>query len=246
MRYLILSDIHSNLEALDAVLSTASGLYDRIVCCGDLVGYGPDPNAIVEWARANLDAVIRGNHDKGCCGLDDLSWFNPVARAACLWTSMQLTPGNSEYLHALPAGPLDLDGFQLVHGSPLDEDEYLISPMDARNVFPYMEADLIFFGHTHVQCAWAHVEGRYEAIARMRREDPDLSMKLMPDGAYLINPGSVGQPRDNDPRAGYAIFDSETRDLLQRRCYYDSATTAGKIYDAGLPDILATRLQAGR
>jgi predicted phosphodiesterase len=246
VRYLILSDIHANLEALDAVLRTASGLYDRIVCCGDLVGYGPDPNAVVEWARQNLHAVIRGNHDKGCCGLDDLEWFNPIARSACLWTAAQLTPANTEYLHALPAGPLDLDGFQLVHGSPLDEDEYLLSLSDARNVFPYMEADLIFFGHTHLQCAWGRVEGRYQVISRIRQADPDLCVKIEVDGAYLVNPGSVGQPRDGDPRAAYAIFDTDTRELLQRRCRYDSVETCRKIFEAGLPEALASRLQSGR
>ncbi len=246
MRYLILSDIHANFEALEAVLRTADGLYERIVCCGDLVGYGPDPNAIVEWARENLYAVIRGNHDKGSCGLDDLGWFHPMARAVCIWTGEQLTPENLKYLRGLPEGPLDLDGFQLVHGSPLDEDEYLISIADARNVFPYMESDLIFFGHTHVQCAWGMVEGRFETIMRTRKEDPDLYARLIRDGAYLVNPGSVGQPRDSDPRAGYAIYDTATMELLQRRCRYDSATTCRKIFEAGLPDLLATRLEAGR
>jgi predicted phosphodiesterase len=237
LRYLILSDIHSNLEALDAVVSTASGLYDRIVCCGDLVGYGPDPNAVVDWARENLHAAIRGNHDKGCCGLDDLEWFNPVARRACQWTAEQLTAVNREYLCALPAGPLSVDGFQLVHGSPLDEDEYIVSVTDA---------NLTFFGHTHLQGGWVWRNGRYEALARPRPEEPSIHTKVDPDGAWLVNPGSVGQPRDGDARSAYAIFNTETRDLIQRRCRYDCAETRRKIFDAELPQLLAARLETGR
>jgi predicted phosphodiesterase len=246
MRYLIVSDIHGNREALEAVLAHAGGLYDRIVCCGDLVGYGPDPNAVVDWARQNLHAVIRGNHDKGCAGLDDLEWFNPTARAACLWTVQQLTAENFAYLRELPTGPLNLDGFQLVHGSPLDEDEYMLSLADARNVFPYLESNLVFFGHTHIQCAWAWADGRYHTIARPRPSDPDLHTRLVSDGAYLINPGSVGQPRDGDPRAGYALLDTATMDVIQRRCRYDSTATRGKIFEAGLPQLLAARLETGR
>ena len=246
MRYLIVSDIHGNKEALEAVLSHAAGLHDRIVCCGDLVGYGPDPNAVVDWARANLHAVIRGNHDKGCAGLEDLEWFNPLARAVCEWTARQLTAANLEYLRELPAGPLDVDGFQLVHGSPLDEDEYVVSLADARNIFPYMEADLVFFGHTHIQCAWARRDGRFETIRRLRPGDPDLYLDVVQDGAYLVNPGSVGQPRDGDPRAAYALFDTRTKELIQRRCRYDSSRTRRRILEFGLPEPLASRLETGR
>ena len=151
MRYLILSDLHSNWEALQAVLAAAKGQYDRIVSCGDLVGYGPDPNRVVDWARNNLDAVIRGNHDRCCAGLEDLEWFNPVAKAATIWTIGQLSENNMEYLRGLPAGPLRVNGFHLIHGSPLDEDEYVITATDARNIFDYLEDGITFFGHTHLQ-----------------------------------------------------------------------------------------------
>jgi predicted phosphodiesterase len=246
VRYLILSDVHSNWEALEAVLAAARGQYDRIVCCGDLAGYGPDPNRVLDWARANLHAVVRGNHDRACGGLEDLEWFNPIARAASVWTIAHLAPENFEYLRQLPAGPLHVDGFQLIHGSPLDEDEYVISATDARNVFDYLEDNISFFGHTHLQCGYAHVDGYFQI---MRPLDPFLAEvwhKLDRDGIYLINAGSVGQPRDGDSRAAYAVFDSETLEVVQRRIPYDYEATRRKIEAAGLPDILGTRLALGR
>lgn len=246
MRYLIVSDVHSNWEALEAVLAAARGQYDRIVCCGDLAGYGPDPNRVLDWARANLHAVVRGNHDRACCGLEDLEWFNPIARAATVWTIAHLSPSNFEYLRELPAGPVRVNGFQLIHGSPLDEDEYVISASDARNVFDYLEANITFFGHTHLQCGYAHVDGYFQI---MRPLDPFLGEvwhRLDPDGIYLINAGSVGQPRDGDSRAAYALFDSEALEVVQRRVPYDYGATGRKIEAAGLPDVLGSRLAIGR
>lgn len=246
MRYLVISDLHSNHEALKSVLEDARGHYDRIVCCGDLVGYGPDPNAVLDWARANLHAVIRGNHDRACCGLENLAWFNPVAKAASLWTMARLTTENFEYLRQLRAGPLRVDGFQLIHGSPLDEDEYLISGADARNVFDYLETNVSFFGHTHLQGGFAQANGYFQV---MRALDPfacEAWHRLDADGIYLINAGSVGQPRDGDPRSAYALYDSETRELLQRRVVYDCESTRRKIAAGGLPDVLGSRLAIGR
>ncbi len=127
MRYLIISDIHANWEALQAVLNSAKGEYDRVLCCGDLVGYGADPNATVEWARANLSTVVRGNHDRACVGLDDLEWFNPVAKAAAIWSMSAITEENAAYIRSLPKGPLAVEDFHVAHGSPLDEDEYMVS-----------------------------------------------------------------------------------------------------------------------
>ena len=246
MRYLIISDLHSNQEALEAVLDSARGEYDRIVCCGDIAGYGPDPNPVVDWARENLYAVIRGNHDRGCSGNENLEWFNPVARAASVWTMSQLTPVNLEYLRGLPAGPLTVDGFQLIHGSPLDEDEYLLSITDARNVFAYLETNVVFFGHTHLQGGYGWVNGRYLVLARMEFFEDQRWHKLDPDGAYLLNPGSVGQPRDGDDRAAFALFDTGAREILYRRVPYDHQTTRRKIEAAGLPDVLGSRLSIGR
>jgi predicted phosphodiesterase len=120
VRYLILSDIHANWEALETVLDRATGKYDEVLCCGDLIGYGADPNAVCDWCRAHVKVVVRGNHDKASVGLEDLEWFNPVAKAAALWTQAALTPENAEYVRNLPQGPITMDGFQIIHGSPLD------------------------------------------------------------------------------------------------------------------------------
>lgn len=246
MRYLLISDLHGNLEALESVLEDAKGQYDRIVCCGDLVGYGPDPNGVVDWARANLFAVIRGNHDRACCGLEDLEWFNPIAQSASRWTMAHLSPENLEWLRALPRGPVVIDGFSLAHGSPLDEDEYIASSADAANVFDYLDHAITFIGHTHLQGGFLWADGRREAIARPRRDEHEVRIRLSPDGIYLINPGSTGQPRDTDPRAAYALYDNESRDLVLRRVAYDHDAVRRKIEAAGLPPALGFRLAHGR
>jgi diadenosine tetraphosphatase ApaH/serine/threonine PP2A family protein phosphatase len=239
LRYLVLSDLHANWEALQAVLAAARGEYDRIVCCGDIAGYGPDPNLVIDWVRATIGPVIRGNHDRACVGLEDLEWFNPIARAAAVWTAAQLSKTNFKYLRNLPAGPLAVDGFQLAHGSPLDEDEYLMSLSDAVEPLTQLETNLAFFGHTHIQGAFTWMNGRYEAIG-------ENCLRLEPDAAWLVNPGAVGQPRDGDPRAAYALYDTGPGEVLQCRAAYDYGTTARKIVEAGLPDVLAARLALGR
>lgn len=246
MRYLILSDIHSNLEALEAVLGHAAGQYDEAVCCGDLVGYGADPNGVVDWVRASCTAVVRGNHDKACTGLDDLDWFNPVARAAAEWTQRALTPDNIRYARSLPQGPLLLDGFQVVHGSPFDEDEYVVSAAEAGEAFGYLERRLAFFGHTHVQGGFLWNQSRVENLGRMPARAERQRLELDPECAYLVNPGSVGQPRDGDVRAAYILFDSAERHLFYHRVAYDVTAAQRKIQAAGLPAILADRLAVGR
>jgi diadenosine tetraphosphatase ApaH/serine/threonine PP2A family protein phosphatase len=239
LRYLILSDLHANWEALQAVLADANGRYDRIVCCGDLAGYGPDPNPVIEWVRATAGPVIRGNHDRACAGLVDLEWFNPIARTANLWTTAQLTKGNLNYLRDLPVGPMTIQGFQISHGSPFDEDEYLLSLKDAAEALSKLETNLAFFGHTHIQGAFVWMHGRFGAMAGPR-------LRLESDAAWLINPGAVGQPRDGDPRAAYALYDTDLNEVVQCRVHYDYETTARKIVAAGLPDVLAARLAVGR
>jgi diadenosine tetraphosphatase ApaH/serine/threonine PP2A family protein phosphatase len=246
VRYLVISDLHSSWEALEAVLEAARGEYDRIVCCGDLAGYGPDPNPVIDWARSNLYAVIRGNHDRVCSGVEGLEWFNEVAQAASIWTMSRLSKENWEYLRALPSGPLTVDGFQLIHGSPLDEDEYLLSMTDARNVFSHLQTNLAFFGHTHLQGGFEWRNGQYRTIWRMELFQKEVRHRLDPDGAYLINPGSVGQPRDGDRRAAFSLFDSERYEIVHRRVEYDYEATRRKIEAAGLPGVLGSRLLVGR
>jgi diadenosine tetraphosphatase ApaH/serine/threonine PP2A family protein phosphatase len=251
LRYLVLSDLHANVEALEAVVGDAQGQYDRIVCCGDLAGYGPDPNPVIDWVRENVSAVVRGNHDRACAGLEDLDGFNPVARAASVWTTERLTEANLEYLRELAAGPMEVDGFLLAHGSPEDEDEYLMTLMDAAPVLSRMETTPVFFGHTHLQGGFTWMNGRFERAGRPRAElleqsHSRLEMWLDPDAAWLVNPGSVGQPRDEDWRAAYALFDSGSRVVALCRTRYDCGKTARKIIAGGLPDMLAARLRVGR
>ena len=245
MRYLILSDIHANREALDAVLGDARGLYDHIVCCGDVVGYGADPDPVTEWVRDNVASIVRGNHDKACAGLEDLEWFNAIAKASALWTQETMKADNIGYLHDLAKGPGRVDGFQILHGSPLDEDEYLVSDQDVAQVAPYLDSSVSFFGHTHLQCAFlCHRNG----VKRLRNVDADSDrevLELQPGASYLINPGSVGQPRDGDPRAAYAIYQPTVRLVTLSRVKYDVASAQKKILNAGLPELLALRLEAG-
>ncbi len=246
MRYLILSDLHGNWEALEAVTRETGGRWDQAICCGDLVGYGADPNLVVDWVRAHCAVVVRGNHDKACTGQDDLEWFNPVARAAALWTQRHLTPENAAYTTGLPKGPIPVGGFLVLHGSPFDEDEYVLAADEAAQAFGYMETQLAFFGHTHVQGGFIWNHSRVETIGRVSARPSGERMAIDPDCAYLINPGSVGQPRDGDPRAAYVLYDAEAHELSYERSAYDVETAQKKIREAGLPPILADRLALGR
>jgi diadenosine tetraphosphatase ApaH/serine/threonine PP2A family protein phosphatase len=246
VRYLILSDIHANWEALAAVLDGAAGAYDTIVCCGDLVGYGPDPNAVVDWVRSNVPIVIRGNHDKVVVGLESLEWFNPVARTAAVWTQGVLSAENREYVRKLAKGPLEVDHFQIVHGSPLDEDEYLFGAAEVAQTFAYLDRNLTFFGHTHVQGGFTFTRGRIGVLRGATRDGEPASLDLDPDSGYLVNPGAVGQPRDGDPRAAYALYDPSSRCVVYGREEYDIASVQAKIRRAGLPDVLAERLAVGQ
>jgi predicted phosphodiesterase len=246
VRYLILSDLHANLEALNGVLEEAAGSWDEVVCCGDLVGYGADPNAVVEWVRKTCPTVVRGNHDRASTGMDDLEWFNPVARAAALWTLQALSADNAEYIRKLPKGPLIVNGFQVVHGSPFDEDEYVIAASEASNAFGYLEKRLAFFGHTHVQGGFIWNRSRVETIMRPSADSGSEVLEIDQECAYLVNPGSVGQPRDGDPRAGYVLYDSDANRVNYCRVGYDIHGAQKKIQEAGLPPILADRLSVGR
>ena len=246
MRYLILSDLHGNWEATEAVVQEAEGRYDQALCCGDLVGYGADPNRVVDWTRANCAVVVRGNHDKACAGREDLEWFNPVARSAALWTRQALTPENAAYVQELPKGPAALDRFELLHGAPYDEDEYVMGTDEAGNAFGYLQSRLAFFGHTHVQGGYIWNRARVETIRGASPRMDRWVMEIDPECAYLVNPGSVGQPRDGDPRAAFVLYDSDAGMVTYWRIPYDVAAAQRKIREAGLPPILADRLSLGR
>jgi predicted phosphodiesterase len=237
--FLIVSDIHGNREALEEVLADARGQYDRIVCLGDLAGYGADPNFTVDWARANVSAIVRGNHDKLCAGLESFYSYRPAARAAAEWTVNTLTAENRGYLERLPRGPLPYEGFDLVHGSPLDEDEYLMTTSDVATIRHEIDTPLSFFGHTHLQGGFLIARNNISPIDRHR------VLELERRYTYLVNPGSVGQPRDGDPHAAYALYSAQDRAIEFRRVAYDAAAAAGKIRAAGLPDSLASRLLSG-
>lgn len=239
MPHLILSDIHANLEALEAVLRDARGRYEQILCLGDLVDYGADPNAIVEWTRGNVRVIIRGNHDKACCGADSLENYHPAARASANWTRTVLLPEHIAYVERLPRGPLRYEDFDMVHGSPADEDEYLITDLDAERAREAIGAQLTFFGHTHIQGGFLFTR---RGVRRIRLEGV---LELEPDHYYLINPGSVGQPRDGDPRAAYALYSPAEHTIEYRRVEYDVEKAAEKIQAAGLPSQFAARLFVG-
>jgi diadenosine tetraphosphatase ApaH/serine/threonine PP2A family protein phosphatase len=251
VRIFLLSDIHANLEALNACLDAVPA-YDRVVNLGDVVGYGADPNAVIDRVRAQDAILVRGNHDKAVSGVMDLEHFNPMAGLAALWTQKQLTPENLEWLRALPQGPIHLpglEGTQFVHGSPLDEDEYLVSPRDSQEPLMTASTPLTFFGHTHRQGGFKWDGERTQVIrpewaSSEARETWDLP--LLEGVRYLINPGSVGQPRDDDWRAAFALFDSERRAVQFFRVPYDVKCAQEKILAAELPPRLATRLSAGR
>ena len=246
MRFLVLSDIHANIDAFDAVLAHAEGRWDRALVLGDLVGYGAEPNAVIDRVRA-LDAemVIRGNHDKAACGLDDGSQFNHVARTAALWTGGVLTADNLAYLRALPMGPIQIDALtEICHGAPFDEDHYIFDGSDAVMAFDAAERPLCLFGHTHLPAIFKLVEGVLDGEAP--DGDRDVTVRLQRGARYLVNVGSIGQPRDGDSRAAYGVLDDEARELHLFRVPYPIEKAQQRILAAHLPTSLANRLALGR
>lgn len=256
MRVLILSDIHANLEALNAVVEAAPHC-DQVWNLGDVVGYGANPNEVIEIASSLGSVVVRGNHDKACSGVDRLDSFNPIAARAAAWTHSVLTLEHLEWLRQLPLGPIVTGNPQAscAHGSPLDEDQYLVTLQDAAPSLVHAPTRINFFGHTHIQGAFAtngedlfHIVPEYGG-----RGAEEYELPLREGARYLINPGSVGQPRDRDWRAAFAIFETEQVDdslTAQRvtfyRVPYDVERAQQKIRDANLPDRLASRLAEGR
>jgi diadenosine tetraphosphatase ApaH/serine/threonine PP2A family protein phosphatase len=239
MRYLVLTDIHANIQALDAVLADAAGRgYTDILCLGDFVGYGGDPETVLERLR-DLPCLtaIRGNHDKVAAGLAPSTSFSADARVAVEWTSSVLSARAHAYLADLPKGPRQLDDLLLCHGAPFDEDYYIFGVADARRAARGVKASLCLFGHTHV-CAAYNPNGSPVSV--------NGEIELSAPGPWLVNVGSVGQPRDGDPRAAYGILDTERSRIELFRVEYDIAAAQRRIRGAGLPPWLAERLSIGR
>ena len=223
----------------------AAGGYDHALVLGDLVGYGANPDEVIDRIRALPSAtLIRGNHDKVATGLDSVEGFNHLARYAIQWTAARLAPENRDWLAALPAGPTTIDQLvEICHGSPFDEDVYIFDDLDGRRAFNVMTRPLCLFGHTHVPAAF-RFDGEMTAIGPPRG---DRFRVTLDEGAtYLVNCGAVGQPRDSDPRAAFGLLDTATRVLTIVRTPYDVAAAQTKIMDAGLPPVLAQRLALGR
>lgn len=247
MRYLILSDIHANLTALEASLAAVQGRWDRAVCLGDVVGYGPDPNEVIDQIRGLVVSCIRGNHDKASCGLDSGDDFNPVARRAALWTREQLRPENLEYLVNLPQGPVEVNGISLMHGAWQDEDEYVFAPAQALDGLLGAPTAVSFFGHTHFQGGFSFVDNRLEVIQLRPAAGTNFAaLQIDPGTRYLLNPGSVGQPRDGDPRAAFAVADLAHQVVEFWRVTYDIEAVQARMLEAGLPEPLVLRLAYGR
>src|SRR5579864_2515679 len=247
MRYLVLTDIHANLEALDACLADArSRRYDRTLVLGDLVGYGADPNAVVERIRSlKPAAIVRGNHDKVACGLEEAEGFNAVAKSAAKWTLDVLLPEYRRWLAALPEGPIEIDDLvEICHGSPFDEDAYIFDELDAVRALKTSTRPLCLFGHTHYPVTFELSAETFDSVGPATAGAAELPLRV--GSKYLVNPGSVGQPRDGDPRAAYAIVDTERRCVELLRLPYPVEEAQSKVISAGLPEVLAQRLAVGR
>ncbi|MEI6668275.1 MAG: metallophosphoesterase family protein [Acidobacteriota bacterium] len=245
MRFLVLADIHSNAAALDAVLADARTRgFERVLLLGDLVGYGAQPNEVLDAIAAlPVAAAVRGNHDRVVAGLDDAESFNEAARQGADWTRRALTPDHATTVRDLAPGPLAVnDWIEICHGTPFDEDAYVLETLDALVALRTTRHPLCLFGHTHLPQAYSY--GSNEM--RHHELSDGVVLRLEPGRAYLANVGSVGQPRDSDPRAAYGIADDAAKTVTVFRVSYDIASAQRAIREAGLPERLANRLSVGR
>jgi len=242
MRYAILSDIHSNADALSAVLRELDGLdMDVLVCLGDIVGYGPSPNETCDLLRERGCIAIAGNHDEAAVSTDEADSFNSLARAAIAWTRAELTPSNREYLRSLPR-EYRFDSFAIVHGAPTFHFAYIQDIADAQAAFERVTMPVTFIGHTHVAEVYYRDEsGRtfHQKLSSGGRID------VTPQYRYIVNPGSVGQPRDRNPQASFAYFDDEAGYIEVRRVTYDVMRVRERMERAKLPAQLGDRLSLG-
>lgn len=243
MRLAVLSDIHANLAALDAVLADLDGgaPVEGIWVCGDTVGYGPQPNEVIDRLRERGARAVMGNHDGAAIGVVDVTWFNDAAAAAVLWTATVLTESSNAYLAALPERAVDR-ALTVVHGSPREPIwEYIVSPEVAQANLDAYETRICLFGHTHFPVVYAAVGGEVREA-----ETKDRVPAPLPAGRLLLNPGSVGQPRDRNPESSYLVLDLEAGTVEFRRVAYDIAQTQSLMREVGLPAWLAERLSVGR
>ena len=250
MRVQILSDIHSNLEALEAVLDASPpDSYDQLLVLGDLVGYGASPNEVVDRIF-NLapDAMVRGNHDKVAAGVEEPLHFNQVAAEAAHWTLDTLTPVNRARLADLAEGPIRVgEEIEICHGSPADEDTYVFDADDAERALTHAVSRICFFGHTHLSVAYTlGLTSQLRVTAPEPGSNAPTIVRLADEYRYLVNPGSVGQPRDGDPRAAFALYDTVAHQIELLRVPYRVDLAQEKIIAARLPESLAHRLGVGR
>ncbi len=248
MVFCIISDIHANLEALSAVLDAVAKLpVDEILCLGDLVGYNADPGACAEEVLSRAAATVRGNHDKAASRLLSLEWFNSVAKEALLWTRASLPEETLERIAELPEGPEEpVEGVLICHGTPMDEDRYMVDSASIGESFRFLKrnhpgARVCFHGHTH-----APLIARMNSVGgKVVLMPPEEEVSLEEGARYLINPGSVGQPRDGNPQASFGILDTERWIYRTIRVAYAIRESQRKILEAGLPRELARRLEEG-
>ncbi len=242
MRILVISDIHANYTALQAVLEDA-GSTDESWCLGDLVGYGPDPNAVIEQVRElpKLTCVL-GNHDVAVLGKMALEAFNGDASRSLTWTERVLTADNMEFLQSMPQNSKVRGDVTLAHGSPRDPLwEYILNTLTARLNFDQFDTPYCFVGHSHIQCLFQRDNEKDRVTMDVARPGKHITLKPR----AILNPGSVGQPRDHDPRAAYAIYDSRKVTWEPRRVDYNFSEVQQRIRETGLPEKHALRLAEG-
>lgn len=245
MRVLILSDIHANLVALEAVLEDARDRYDVVWCLGDTVGYGPQPDDCLARVREIAGVSVVGNHDWAALARMDAEDFNPEARRAVLWTRNQVSAENLAWLGGLPSTPVESEGYTLTHASPRDPIwEYVTYMSIASENLKHFTTSFCLVGHTHVPALFIHSGG--DARVRIMQPEANQAIELQPGWRGILNPGSTGQPRDGDRRAAYAILDTERGTWEQRRVEYAIEVTQSRMRAAGLPERLINRLAYGQ
>jgi len=240
MKYGVIADIHGNLEALNICLSYLKEIVSAYICAGDIVGYGPYPNECVEVVRrlSNFEGtiVISGNHDLAAVGLKEITWFNEDAKKAILWTEKVLSPENKEYIMSL-SPRIDTPDFTVVHGSPRQPvDEYLIGESAMKENLSHFDTRICFVGHSHIPLL-------YDRTLHLLLDNEKI--KLKNKHRVIVNFGSVGQPRDRNPRCSFGIYDDKTGEIMVKRLPYDISRTQEAMWKAGLPQFLIERLSFG-